>query len=64
MLTAIIKPRVEEIFELMVVAEGFEAGGHNGIEETTTFCLIPDDFDIMVEYFLKLSGLFCFLLLN
>lgn len=24
-----------------VVAEGFEAGGHNGIEETTTFCLIP-----------------------
>ena len=25
-----------------VVAEGFEAGGHNGVEETTTFCLIPD----------------------
>jgi enoyl-[acyl-carrier protein] reductase II len=24
-----------------VVAEGFEAGGHNGIEETTTMCLIP-----------------------
>lgn len=24
-----------------VVAEGFEAGGHNGIDETTTFCLIP-----------------------
>jgi len=24
-----------------VVAEGFEAGGHNGREETTTFCLIP-----------------------
>jgi len=24
-----------------VVAEGFEAGGHNGKEETTTFCLIP-----------------------
>jgi enoyl-[acyl-carrier protein] reductase II len=24
-----------------VVAEGFEAGGHNGIEETTTLCLIP-----------------------
>ena len=23
------------------VAEGFEAGGHNGREETTTFCLIP-----------------------
>lgn len=25
-----------------VVAEGFEAGGHNGREETTTMCLIPD----------------------
>ena len=24
-----------------VVAEGFEAGGHNGKDETTTFCLIP-----------------------
>ncbi len=25
-----------------IVAEGFEAGGHNGIDETTTFCLIPN----------------------
>jgi len=25
-----------------VVAEGFEAGGHNGREETTTFCLVPN----------------------
>ena len=24
-----------------LVCEGFEAGGHNGREETTTFCLIP-----------------------
>ncbi|MEQ8927173.1 MAG: nitronate monooxygenase [Fulvivirga sp.] len=24
-----------------IVAEGFEAGGHNGREEITTFCLIP-----------------------
>src|SRR5690606_33305672 len=24
-----------------VVAEGFEAGGHNGRDETTTMCLIP-----------------------
>lgn len=24
-----------------VVAEGFEAGGHNGREETTTMCLVP-----------------------
>jgi enoyl-[acyl-carrier protein] reductase II len=25
-----------------IVAEGFEAGGHNGREETTTLCLVPD----------------------
>ena len=25
----------------VIVAEGFEAGGHNGREETTTMCLIP-----------------------
>ncbi len=25
-----------------VIAEGFEAGGHNGREETTTMCLIPN----------------------
>ena len=25
-----------------IVAEGFEAGGHNGKEETTTMCLIPE----------------------
>jgi enoyl-[acyl-carrier protein] reductase II len=24
-----------------IVAEGFEAGGHNGRDETTTFTLIP-----------------------
>ena len=26
----------------VIVAEGFEAGGHNGREETTTLCLIPE----------------------
>lgn len=34
-----------------IVAEGFEAGGHNGREETTTLCLIPqvsEDVDIPV----------------
>jgi enoyl-[acyl-carrier protein] reductase II len=29
-----------------LVAEGFEAGGHNGKEETTSFCLIPQITDI------------------
>ena len=30
-----------------VVAEGFEAGGHNGREETTTLCLIPAVRDVV-----------------
>lgn len=25
----------------IIVAEGFEAGGHNGLDETTTLCLVP-----------------------
>lgn len=33
--------KCEEAGVDVVVAEGFEAGGHNGREETTTFCLIP-----------------------
>lgn len=33
--------KAEEAGAHAVVAEGFEAGGHNGREETTTFCLIP-----------------------
>ncbi len=28
-----------------VVAEGFEAGGHNGIDEIATFCLVPQVVD-------------------
>lgn len=28
-----------------VVAEGFEAGGHNGADETTTLCLVPQVVD-------------------
>ncbi len=30
-----------------VVAEGFEAGGHNGIDEITTFCLVPQVVDAL-----------------
>ena len=33
--------KCEEAGVDVVVAEGFEAGGHNGIEETTTMTLIP-----------------------
>ena len=33
--------KAEESGADAIVAEGFEAGGHNGREETTTLCLIP-----------------------
>ena len=33
--------KCEEAGVDVVVAEGFEAGGHNGREETTTMCLVP-----------------------
>jgi enoyl-[acyl-carrier protein] reductase II len=33
--------KAEECGVDAIVAEGFEAGGHNGREETTTMCLIP-----------------------
>ncbi len=33
--------KVEAVGCDAVVAEGFEAGGHNGYEETTTLCLVP-----------------------
>src|SRR5580692_2716492 len=36
----LLYPDLEEIMNI-IVAEGFEAGGHNGREETTTMCLIP-----------------------
>lgn len=34
--------KAEEAGVDAVVAEGFEAGGHNGREETTTLCLVPE----------------------
>ena len=37
--------KVEEVGCDAVVAEGFEAGGHNGADEITTFCLIPQVVD-------------------
>jgi enoyl-[acyl-carrier protein] reductase II len=33
--------KAQECGVAAIVAEGFEAGGHNGREETTTLCLIP-----------------------
>lgn len=40
-----------------VVAEGFEAGGHNGREETTTLCLLPEVSDALEIPVLAAGGI-------
>ena len=39
--SSVFAKKCEEAGVDAVVAEGFEAGGHNGREETTTMCLMP-----------------------
>lgn len=42
-----------------VVAEGFEAGGHNGREETTTFCLVPAVVEALSIPVIAAGGIVC-----
>ena len=42
-----------------IVAEGFEAGGHNGREETTTMCLIPMFVDCVRVPVIAARGIGC-----
>jgi Dioxygenases related to 2-nitropropane dioxygenase len=39
--SSLFAKKCEEAGVDAIVAEGFEAGGHNGREETTTLCLVP-----------------------
>lgn len=41
-----------------VVAEGFEAGGHNGREETTTLCLVPSVTDALEIPVIAAGGIY------
>lgn len=40
-----------------VVAEGFEAGGHNGIDEITTLCLVPQVVDALTIPVIAAGGI-------
>ena len=40
-----------------IVAEGFEAGGHNGVDETTTMCLIPKIAEVIDVPFMAAGGI-------
>jgi enoyl-[acyl-carrier protein] reductase II len=42
-----------------IVAEGFEAGGHNGREETTTMCLVPMVVDTVSLPVIAAGGIGC-----
>lgn len=42
-----------------IVAEGFEAGGHNGKEETTTLCLVPMVADAVQIPVIAAGGISC-----
>ena len=42
-----------------IVAEGFEAGGHNGREETTTLCLIPSVVETVSIPVIAAGGISC-----
>lgn len=42
-----------------IVAEGFEAGGHNGREETTTLCLVPLIVDTVKIPVIAAGGIGC-----
>ena len=55
--SAVFARKAEESGVDAVVAEGFEAGGHNGREETTTMCLVPEVVDAVSIPVIAAGGL-------
>ncbi len=56
--SAVFAAKSEAVGVDAVVAEGFEAGGHNGREETTTMCLIPSVIDAVDIPVIAAGGLY------
>lgn len=55
--SAVFAKKAEDAGVDAVVAEGFEAGGHNGREETTTMCLVPEVADAVSIPVIAAGGL-------
>jgi len=49
--------KAEETGANIVIGEGFEAGGHNGVDEVTTLCLIPQLADTLTVPVVAAGGI-------
>ncbi|HEY7728104.1 MAG TPA: nitronate monooxygenase, partial [Candidatus Eisenbacteria bacterium] len=49
--------KAEDVGADIVIGEGFEAGGHNGVDEVTTLCLIPQLADALTVPVVAAGGI-------